>query len=108
VAAPRGDDGRVDQADVAEQQPAWGWGLAPAQAHGDVARALTDLLVNPNGYTQRQQNAVRRDIAARVGDYLRYAPVPFAGADPLSGALPPAFERQADIPADRLGGASRP
>jgi hypothetical protein len=76
VAAPRGDDGRPASIVVEEQAP-WGWGLAPAQPLEPVARALTDLPSDPAGYSARQQDATRRDIAERLGSYLDYEPVPW-------------------------------
>jgi hypothetical protein len=42
-----------------------------------VERALTDLPSDPAGYSARQQDAVRRDIAERLGSYRDYEPVPF-------------------------------
>jgi hypothetical protein len=42
-----------------------------------VERALTDLPSDPAGYSARQQDAVRRDIAEQLGSYLDYEPVPF-------------------------------
>lgn len=62
-------------------QPPWGWGAAPARAlHGAApAEALTDLPTNPQLYTARQQDAVRRDVAARLGAYAEYSPESFVG-----------------------------
>jgi hypothetical protein len=76
VAAPQGDDGRPASI-VAEEQAPWGWGLAPARPVEPVERALTDLPSDPAGYSARQQDAVRRDIAARLDSCLDYEPVPF-------------------------------
>jgi len=76
VAVPRGDDGRPASI-VAEEQAPWGWGLAPARALEPVERALTDLPADPVGYSARQQDAVRRDIAQRLSSYRDYEPVPF-------------------------------
>src|SRR5437879_12238017 len=76
VAVPRGDGGRPASI-VAEEQAPWGWGLAPAQALEPVERALTDLPADAVGYSARQQDAVRRDIAARLGSYLDYEAVPY-------------------------------
>jgi hypothetical protein len=42
-----------------------------------VERTLTDLPADPVGYSARQQDAVRRDIAEQLGSYLDYEPVPF-------------------------------
>jgi hypothetical protein len=76
VAAPQGHDGRPASI-VAEEQAPWGWGLAPARPVEPVERALTDLPTEPAGYSARQQDAVRRDIAERLSSYLDYEPVPF-------------------------------
>jgi hypothetical protein len=76
VAVPRGDDGRPATI-VAEEQAPRGWGLAPARPREPVERALTDLPSDPAGYSARQQDAVRRDIAEQLGSYLDYEPVPF-------------------------------
>jgi hypothetical protein len=62
---------------VAEEQAPWGWGLAPARPLEPVEHALTDLPADPVGYSARQQDAVRRDIAVQLGSYLDYEPVPF-------------------------------
>ena len=64
---------------AATAQPMWGWGDAPAvlTGGGDVATALTGLPSNPTLYTARQQDAARRDIAARLGSYAEYQPEPF-------------------------------
>ena len=35
------------------------------------------LPADPVGYSARQQDAVRRDIAQRLGSYRDYEPVPF-------------------------------
>jgi hypothetical protein len=42
-----------------------------------VERALTDLPSDPAGYSARQQDAARRDVAEQLGSYLHYEPVPF-------------------------------
>ena len=76
VATPRGADGRPASI-VAEEQAPWGWGLAPARPVEPVERALTDLPSDPAGYSARQQDAARRDVAEQVGSYLDYEPVPF-------------------------------
>ena len=76
VAVPQGDDGRPASI-VAEEQAPWGWGLAPARALEPVQRALTDLPADPIGYSARQQDTVRRDMAQRLGSYQDYEPVPF-------------------------------
>lgn len=62
-------------------QPAWGWGEEPARPPRaeTAASALTDLPANPALYTARQQDAVRRDVGARLGNYVDYQPEPFAG-----------------------------
>ena len=82
--ALRGTDGRVATAGVPGDQPPeqapWGFGFAPAQPVGPAAEALTLLAMNPMGFTVRQQDAVRRDVAERLANYMAYAPVPFAGA----------------------------
>lgn len=80
---PRGDDGRPGEAGapsarLALQEP-WGWGLAPARASEPIERELTDLARNPVGYSVRQQVALRRDQARRVGTYTEYGPGPSAG-----------------------------
>lgn len=60
-------------------QTAWGWDATAAAPSGgeDVVAALTHLPSNPTLYTARQQDAVRRDLAARLGTYEEYRPQPF-------------------------------
>lgn len=84
---PGGDDGRAGEAGAPLARPAlqepWGWGMAPAQASERVERALTHLPKNPVGYSARQQVAVRRDQAERLGAVAAYGPVPHVGDDIL-------------------------
>lgn len=72
-------NGADDGASNATLQPAWGWGAAPAYPTDgtDTATAITRLPSNPTLYTARQQDAARRDIAARLGTYAEYWPEPF-------------------------------
>ena len=100
-------DGRVSAARSSayepEDQPAWGWGLARAVPQEEVSAALTELPSDPYDFTDRQQDAVRRDLAWVVGNYTAYAPVPFAAQDPLTFDNLPAFDAYAAVPATLMG-----
>jgi hypothetical protein len=106
-------DGTIAHAGAAgaipEEQRPWGWGYEPAMPDEDVDDELTQLPMQPAGYNVRQQDAARRDVGLELlrGDgvrrsvapalditggtipagYLGYAPAPFAGACPITGAL---------------------
>jgi hypothetical protein len=88
-AALRGTDGRVAAAGVAGDRPSeqvpWGFGFAPAQPDGPATEALTLLVMNPAGFTVRQQDAVRRDVGRLLADAVSYAPLPFAAIDGDAG-----------------------
>ncbi len=81
-----------------ETQPAWGFGFAPAMAPAgeSVERALTLLPADAVGYGVRQQDAVRRDLAGALSNYTAYAPDPYAGACPLTGAFVQGFRGYAE------------
>jgi hypothetical protein len=113
-----GPDGRVAHAGAAgavpQEDTPWGWGYDPAMSDEPVEQELTRLPMIPSGYTVRQQDAGRRDVGLELlrgegvrlgvapaqdtsGDsrpvgYVGYAPAPFAGACPLTGALMPETE----------------
>lgn len=108
-AALAGTDGRAATAGVPSMTPSeqapYGWGFVRAAPDpGETpAGVLTTMLSDPLGYSARQQDAVRRDQGDGLVDYASYAPVPFAGADPLSGGYVGGFDPAVTEPGSLIG-----